>query len=48
MNTNHNPFCDGMARRDFLRVGAAGALGLNFSLARLLQTEAMADRKSVV
>ena len=31
-----------MARRDFLRIGAAGALGMNFSLATLLQTEAMA------
>ena len=39
MNTKPPIFCDGLARRDFLRVGAAGALGLNFSLARLLQAE---------
>ena len=30
-------FCDGWARRDFLQVGAAGAMGLNLSLAQLLQ-----------
>ncbi len=33
-------FCDGWARRDFLRIGAAGALGLNMSLPKLLQAEA--------
>ena len=42
MNRKSTPFCDGTSRRDFLRVGAAGALGLNFSLARLLETEAAA------
>ena len=31
-----------MARRDFLRIGAAGALGLNFSLAQLLKTQSLA------
>lgn len=36
-------FCDGWARRDFLSVGAAGAMGLNLSLARLLQAEGAAD-----
>ena len=29
-------FCDGLARRDFLRIGAAGAFGMNLSLQRLL------------
>ncbi len=33
-------FCDGWARRDFLQVGATGAMGLNLSLAQLLQAEA--------
>jgi hypothetical protein len=33
-------FCDGWGRRDFLRIGAAGALGLNMSLPKLLQAEA--------
>lgn len=36
-------FCDGWARRDFLRVGAVGAMGLNLSMARLLQAEAGGD-----
>ena len=36
-------FCDGWARRDFLRVGAVGAMGLNLSLERLLQAEAKGD-----
>ncbi len=33
-------FCDGWARRDFLQVGTTGAMGLNLSLAQLLQAEA--------
>ncbi len=33
-------FCDGWARRDFLRVGTVGAMGLNLSLPSLLQAEA--------
>ena len=33
-------FCDGWARRDFLRVGTAGAMGMDLSLARLLQAGA--------
>ena len=36
-------FCDGWARRDFLRVGAVGAMGLNLSLERLLAAEAKGD-----
>ena len=35
----NSTFCDGYARRDFLRIGAAGVLGTQLSLA---------DRKSVV
>ena len=33
-------FCDGWYRRDFLRVGAASAMGFNLSMARLMQAEA--------
>lgn len=33
-------FCDGWGRRDFLRIGATGALGLNMTLPKLLQAEA--------
>ena len=33
-------FCDGWNRRDFLRVGTAGVMGLNISMGRLLQAEA--------
>ena len=33
-------FCDGWARRDFLRVGAASAMGFNLSMALLLQAKA--------
>ena len=36
-------FCDGWARRDFLRVGAAGAFGLNLSMSRLLEAAAKGD-----
>ena len=32
-------YCDGIGRRDFLRVGAAGALGVNLPLAQLLAAE---------
>ena len=35
-----NVFCDGMARRDLLRVGAAGLFGAGVSLERLLAAEA--------
>lgn len=38
MNRRHR-FCDGLPRRDLLRIGAAGVFGLNFSLPRLLQAE---------
>ena len=36
-------FCDGWARRDFLRVGAAGAFGLNLSISRMLEAAAKGD-----
>jgi hypothetical protein len=36
-------FCDGWARRDFLRVGAAGVFGLNLSMSRMLEAAAKGD-----
>jgi uncharacterized protein (DUF1501 family) len=34
---NHNkPFCDGLARRDFLRLGSAGIFGLGLTLPEIL------------
>src|SRR5258707_714464 len=39
---NKRQYCDGISRRDFLRVGSAGALGLNLSLPMLLQRQAQA------
>jgi hypothetical protein len=36
------PYCEGVARRDFLRVGAAGALGLALDLPQLLALQAHA------
>ena len=35
-------YCDGITRRDFIRVGAAGALGLQMTLPALLQRQAQA------
>jgi hypothetical protein len=35
-------FCDGVARRDFLRVGTAGLFGLNLTLPALLEAQARA------
>src|SRR5437867_3700587 len=35
-------FCDGIARRDFLRVGTASLFGMGLSLPALLQAEAQA------
>ena len=32
-------YCDRIVRRDFLKVGAAGALGMNLPLAQLLAAE---------
>jgi hypothetical protein len=36
---NTSPFCDGLSRRSFIRVGAASTLGAQFSLGGLLQAE---------
>jgi hypothetical protein len=36
------PFCDGIARRDFVRIGAASVLGTTFTLPGLLQHRARA------
>ncbi len=36
-------FCDGRTRRDFLRVGTAGFLGLNLSMSRLLEAAAKGE-----
>ncbi|MCB1242057.1 MAG: DUF1501 domain-containing protein [Verrucomicrobiales bacterium] len=36
---NQRRFCDGVNRRDFLRIGAAGGLGMHLPLARLLAAE---------
>ncbi len=42
--TTHHRFCDGLARRDFLRLGTAGLLGLD--LAGLLRGQARAGSGS--
>jgi hypothetical protein len=39
----HRVFCDGVARRDFLRLGVAGLLGANFTLPSLLSARARAQ-----
>ena len=41
MKTRKRSFCDGLKRRDFLRVGSAGAMGMNLFLPSLLQAEAL-------
>src|SRR5262249_33054975 len=38
-------FCDGIARRDFLRLGTAGLFGLGLTLPRLLAGEARARQQ---
>jgi uncharacterized protein (DUF1501 family) len=40
--TRRNTFCDGIARRDFLRVGSAGLFGLGLTLPALLEAQAAA------
>ena len=35
-------FCDGLTRRDFLRLGTAGLFGLGLTLPRLLELQAAA------
>jgi uncharacterized protein (DUF1501 family) len=40
--THHRAFCDGIARRDFLRLGTAGAFGLGLTLPEILARQARA------
>ncbi len=42
MSTPLPSFCDGMRRRDFLRIGSAGFFGMNLSLAGMLGRRAQA------
>jgi uncharacterized protein (DUF1501 family) len=39
---HHRSFCDGIARRDFLRLGAAGVFGFGLSLPEILARQARA------
>ena len=41
-----NGYCDGLARRDFVRVGTAATLGMSLTLDRLLECEAHAAEQS--
>src|SRR5262245_18163659 len=41
--TNRNVFCDGLHRRDMLRVGAAGLFGMGLPLAEILARQARAE-----
>ena len=44
---SHRPrFCDGIARRSFLQVGAAGAFGFGLNLPALLEQQARAAQKA--
>jgi uncharacterized protein (DUF1501 family) len=38
-------FCDGIARRDFLRLGSAGLFGMGLTLPRILQGQAQAAKQ---
>jgi uncharacterized protein (DUF1501 family) len=42
---SHNRFCDGLVRRDFLRLGTAGLLGLGLTLPEILQRQAAARER---
>jgi hypothetical protein len=42
---NLPPFCDGVDRRSFLRLGSAGLLGMGFSLPGLLASQARAEAR---
>lgn len=43
----HRPrYCDGLMRRDFLRIGATGLFGMRFGLAELLAAQARAPKDS--
>jgi len=41
--TKLNVFCDGLHRRDMLRVGAAGLFGMGLPLAEILARQARAE-----
>src|SRR5256885_11243104 len=43
--TNRRRYCDGVERRDFLRLGAAGLFGAGFGLPALLEGQARAAEK---
>jgi uncharacterized protein (DUF1501 family) len=43
--THHRAFCDGIARRDFLRLGAASVFGLGLTLPEILARQADAADK---
>jgi uncharacterized protein (DUF1501 family) len=43
---HHRSFCDGIARRDFLRLGTAGVFGLGLTLPDLLAQQARAAEQS--
>jgi uncharacterized protein (DUF1501 family) len=43
--THHRAFCDGIARRDFLRLGTAGVFGLGLTLPEILARQARAAEK---
>ena len=42
---NRDQFCDGVGRRDFLRLGTAGLFGMGLTLPGLLRAQALAGRR---
>jgi uncharacterized protein (DUF1501 family) len=46
MVAHHRSFCDGIARRDFLRLGTAGVFGLGLTLPDILAHQARAAERS--
>jgi hypothetical protein len=48
VSAGHRRLCDGLVRREFLRVGAAGFLGINLALPRLLRAARPARAKSLL
>ena len=44
--TRRTSFCDGVKRRDMLKIGAAGAMGFGVSLPQILQQQAQAANRS--
>jgi hypothetical protein len=47
-STSHRDFCDGVSRRDLLRIGSLAALGTagGWTLPDLLRAESLSGRKS--